>query len=48
MFKGDYCAYPPQIASDVEVTEQRDGERLVYIVGSAAVGRYVLLHPTEH
>src|SRR5262245_47967132 len=48
MLDGDYCAYPPQIASDVEVTEQRDGDRMAYIVGSAAAGRYVLLRPTEH
>src|SRR5262245_9500340 len=48
MLDGDYCAYPPQIASDVEVTGQRDGDRMAYIVGSAAAGRYVLLRPTEH
>jgi hypothetical protein len=48
MFEGDYCAYPPQIGFDVEVTEPHDGERLAYVVGSATVGRYVLLRPTEH
>ncbi len=46
--KTDYCAYPPQIAADVEITEQRDGDRTVFIVGSAAVGRYLLLRATEH
>jgi putative peptide zinc metalloprotease protein len=45
--KSDYCAYPPQLAEDVEMTEQRDGARTVFIVGSAAVGRYLLLRATE-
>src|SRR5581483_7202669 len=45
--KSDYCAYPPQLAEDVEITEQRDGARTVFIVGSAAVGRYLLLRATE-
>ncbi|MGH9847715.1 MAG: hypothetical protein ACREEM_54185, partial [Blastocatellia bacterium] len=45
--KTGYCAYPPQIAADVEITEQRDGERTVFIVGSASVGRYLLLRATE-
>ena len=46
--KTDYCAYPPQIAADVEITEQRDGERTVFVVGSAGVGRYLLLRATEN
>jgi multidrug resistance efflux pump len=45
--KTDYCIYPPQIAADVEITEQLDGERLVHIVGSASVGRYILLREAE-
>lgn len=45
--KTDYCTYPPQIASDVEVAEQRDGERSVRIVSSASVGRFILLRETE-
>ena len=45
--KTDYCTYPPQIAADVEITEQRDGERPVHIVGSASVGRYILLREAE-
>jgi putative peptide zinc metalloprotease protein len=45
--KTDYCKYPPQIASDVEVAEQLDGERSVRIVSSASVGRYILLRETE-
>src|SRR5206468_5402124 len=32
--KADYCAYPPCVAVDVEITENRDGDRLAYIVGS--------------
>jgi hypothetical protein len=46
--KTDYCTYPPQIAADVEITEQRDGDRLAFITGSASVGRYLLLRATEH
>ena len=45
--KTDYCNYPPQIAADVEITEQRDGDRLVHIVGSASAGRYILLRAAE-
>jgi hypothetical protein len=45
--KSDYCAYPPQLADDVEITVQRDGDRLVFIAGSSAVGRYILLREAE-
>jgi putative peptide zinc metalloprotease protein len=45
--ESDYCAYPPQLADDVEITEQRDGDRLAFIAGSAAVGRYILLREAE-
>ena len=44
----DYHAYPPQVAADVEVTEQRDGGRPAFIIGSAASGRYILLRETEY
>jgi putative peptide zinc metalloprotease protein len=43
----DYRAYPPQLADDVEIAEQRDGERTVFMVGAASVGRYLLLRATE-
>jgi putative peptide zinc metalloprotease protein len=46
--KIDYCAWPPQIAADVEITEQRDGDRPVFITGAASVGRYLLLRTTEY
>lgn len=46
--KTEYCHYPPQIASDVEVSEQRDGGHPAFTVGSAATGRYILLRATEH
>src|SRR5262245_32879551 len=46
--KTDYSAYPPQIAADVEIVEQRDGERLSYVVGAASVGRYIILRATEY
>jgi multidrug efflux pump subunit AcrA (membrane-fusion protein) len=45
--KTDYCAYPPQIAADVEIVEQRDGERTAFIVGSASAGRFIILRETE-
>ncbi len=44
----DYCTYPPQIAADVEITEQRDGDRQAFIVGSVSAGRFILLRETEH
>ena len=46
--KSDYIAYPPQLAADVELSEQRDGDRLVYVIGSASVGRFLLLRETEY
>ena len=44
----DYCDYPPQLAEDVEIAEQRDGERLIYVVGAASVARYLMLRETEY
>ncbi|HEV2664230.1 MAG TPA: hypothetical protein VG324_04930, partial [Blastocatellia bacterium] len=46
--KTDYCAYPPRIAADVEVTEQRDGDRPAFIISSPSVGRYLLLRTAEY
>jgi multidrug resistance efflux pump len=46
--KTDYCTYPPQIAADVEIAEQRDGRRQSFIAGSASVGRYIILRETEY
>src|SRR5262249_31979714 len=46
--KTDYCVYPPQLAADVEITEQLDGERTVFIAGASSVGRYILLRETEY
>jgi putative peptide zinc metalloprotease protein len=43
-----YCAWPPQIASDVEIAEQQDGDRPAFIVSSASVGRYLLLRTAEY
>ncbi|MEP7271628.1 MAG: hypothetical protein ABI882_08980, partial [Acidobacteriota bacterium] len=43
----DYCAYPPRLADDVEITPQPDGDRLAFIVGSAAMGRYLLVREAE-
>ncbi|MFN0121599.1 MAG: efflux RND transporter periplasmic adaptor subunit [Blastocatellia bacterium] len=44
----DYCTYPPQIAADVEITPQREGDRQSFIVGSVSIGRFILLRETEH
>src|SRR5262249_5889805 len=46
--KTDYCVYPPQLAADVEITEQLDGKRTVFIAGASSVGRYILLRETEY
>lgn len=45
--KTDYRAYPPRIAVDVEIGEQREGDRPAFIVGSSSVGRYLLLRTKE-
>ncbi len=42
-----FTVYPPKPADDLEMAEQPDGERVVWVVGSAAVGRYILLGETE-
>src|SRR5262245_8520375 len=44
----DYCAWPPQIAPDVEIAEQQDGDRPVFVISSASVGRYPLLRTMEY
>jgi hypothetical protein len=46
--KTDYCSHSPELTADLEMTEQRDGARSVFIVGSAIVRRYLLLRATEH
>jgi putative peptide zinc metalloprotease protein len=43
----EYCAWPPQLAADLESAAQPDGERPAHIVGAASVGRYILLRATE-
>jgi len=45
--KTDYCSYLPKLAADMEITDQRDAERSVFIVGSAAMGRYLLMRGAE-
>lgn len=46
--KTDHTAYPPRLAADVEISEQRDGQRPVFIAGSASVGRHLILREAEH
>jgi putative peptide zinc metalloprotease protein len=45
--KADYCTYPPRLAADVEIAEQRDGDRSAFVIGSLAVGRFMLLRENE-
>ena len=42
-----YTAYPPRLAADVQITEQRDGQRTIFVTGSAGVGRYLLLRAID-
>ena len=42
-----FTAYPPQPAADLELAEQQDGARVVWMAGAASVGRYLLLGATE-
>ncbi len=44
----EHCAYPPQPAADLELAEQLDGARVIWMAGAAAVGRYLILGATEH
>lgn len=43
----EYCDYPPEPASDLELAEQPDGARIVWVAGAASVGRYILLGEVE-
>ena len=43
-----FTVYPPQPAADLELAEQQDGARVVWMVGAASVGRYLMLGATEH
>ncbi|MBI1765117.1 MAG: HlyD family efflux transporter periplasmic adaptor subunit [Acidobacteria bacterium] len=45
--QSDYCVYPPQPAADLELAEQQDGARVVWMAGAASVGRYLMLGATE-
>jgi putative peptide zinc metalloprotease protein len=45
--KPEYCAWPPQLAADVEITEQRDNGRVVFVAGSVSAGRFTLLGENE-
>lgn len=42
-----FRVYPPRLTADVEVAEQLDGGRRTWMVGSAAVGRYIILRELE-
>jgi hypothetical protein len=46
--KTDYCAYPPLVAPDVEISKQCDGDRTAFIAGSASIGRYLLIRDAEY
>jgi putative peptide zinc metalloprotease protein len=47
MTRFDYCAYPPLLAPDLEISEQNESESRRFIAGSAAIGRYLLLGQVE-
>jgi hypothetical protein len=38
----DYSVYQPRIAVDVEISRQRDGDRIAFMIGPAFVGRYLI------
>lgn len=42
-----FRVYPPRLTADVEVAEQLDGDWRTWLVGSAAVGRYIILRELE-
>lgn len=46
--RNSYCQYPPEIDNEVEVSPQPEAERLVYVVGRPAIGRYIKLGQTEY
>jgi putative peptide zinc metalloprotease protein len=45
--RSEYRTYPPQMAGDVEIIQQPDGNRPAFIVGCASAGRFILLGETE-
>jgi putative peptide zinc metalloprotease protein len=45
--KNEYCVWPPQLAADVGMTEQRDNGRVVFVAGSVSAGRFTLLGENE-
>jgi putative peptide zinc metalloprotease protein len=47
MNRFDYCAYPPLLAPDLDLSERTEGDSRKFIAGSAAVGRYLLLGEAE-
>src|SRR5262245_25576910 len=47
MNRPDYCAYPPRLAPDVDITAQAEAASPSFIVGSAAAGRYLVLGAAE-
>ena len=48
MNRPDQCLYPPCLAPDVEITPRTDGGTTKFIIGSAEVGRYLMLGAVEH
>ncbi|MFL6448701.1 MAG: efflux RND transporter periplasmic adaptor subunit [Bryobacteraceae bacterium] len=44
----EFCAYPPQVAPEVEISEASGQEAPSFIIGSAETGRYLRLGVAEH
>jgi putative peptide zinc metalloprotease protein len=48
MNRAAYCAWPPRLAADVEVSPRNEADRPSFIAGSASIGRYLILGTAEH
>ncbi len=48
MKQREFCAYPPQLAADVEISQTSGGENPSFVIGSSAAGHYLRLGITEH
>lgn len=43
-----FCAYPPRLSADVDVTEQQEADGVRYVIRNQATARYFLLKPAEY
>jgi putative peptide zinc metalloprotease protein len=47
MTRPEQCIYPPELAHDVEISVREEDGRTRFVVGSAGVGRYLMLGALE-